>query len=463
MTSIKSLITKKSVRLSLAVGLATAIAVPFGVQAWGPSRQTFTIENPANYVTFNSITNNPVVGDERNFAVARDASINTDGHWSDNIDIQDGKEYTVRVYVHNNANANLNLKALNTRVTAAIDGDADTSAALSAYVSADNANPQQVWDDVKFTNDKHFRLSYVPGSAEIYNNGFAAGGQGRALSDDIVSQQGTRVGYAEAGDGIVPGCFQYVSYVYFKVRAAEVPEPNFTVEKKVRLNGQTDWNVSAIEAQPGQKVDYQIGYQNTGNSNQDNVIVRDTLPANVAYVQGSTTLKNAIYPSGNGTNVASNAVVGSGLDIGGYTPGSNAFVRFSATMPTNDQLEVCGKNTLRNTVRITTDNGTKTDTVDVIVTKTDCGPVQQECKPGIPAGDARCAECVPNQNGEMSDECTPAVLPSTGPADAIMIIIAVAALGTITAQVVKRRRIAKATAEAQAQAIAEQTNTTENQ
>jgi uncharacterized repeat protein (TIGR01451 family) len=462
MTSLKSLITKKSVRLSIVSAVAAAIVVPIGVQAWGPSRPTFTIENPANYVTFNSITNNPVVGDERNFAVARDASINTDGGWSDNIDIQNGKEYTVRVYVHNNANANLNLQALNTRVTAAVDGDAGTNAALSAYVSADNANPQQVWDDVNFINDKHFRLSYVAGSAEIYNNGFAAGGQGRALSDNIVSAQGTPVGYAQAGDGIVPGCFQYVSYVYFKVRAAEVPEPNFTVEKKVRLNGQTDWNVNAIEAQPGQKVDYQIGYQNTGNSNQDNVIVRDTLPANTTYVQGSTTLKNAIYPNGNGTAVTSNAVVGSGLDIGGYTAGSNAFVRFTTTLPTNDQLEVCGKNTLRNTVSITTDNGTKIDTVDVVVTKTDCGPVQNECKPGVPAGDARCAECVPNQNGEMSDDCIAATLPSTGPAETLAVILAVATLGSVTSFLIKRNRALKATALAEALAQ-EQTETTERQ
>lgn len=30
-----------------------------GVWAWGPNRETFTVENPATYVTFNSITNNP--------------------------------------------------------------------------------------------------------------------------------------------------------------------------------------------------------------------------------------------------------------------------------------------------------------------------------------------------------------------------------------------------------------------
>lgn len=223
MTSLKSLITKKSVRLSVVSALAAAIIVPIGVQAWGPSRATFTIENPANYVTFNSITNNPIVGDERNFTVAKPASNTSSGGWSDNVDITGGDEYLVRVYVHNNANANLNLKALNTRVTAAIDGDADMNAAISAYVSADNANPRQVWDDVRFTNDKHFTLNYVAGSSKIYNNGFAAGGQGAEFSDAIVSAQGAPVGYAAAGDGIVPGCFEFVSYITFRVAATEVP------------------------------------------------------------------------------------------------------------------------------------------------------------------------------------------------------------------------------------------------
>ena len=35
--------------------------------AWGPERTTFTMEKPATYPTFNSITNNPTIGDERDF------------------------------------------------------------------------------------------------------------------------------------------------------------------------------------------------------------------------------------------------------------------------------------------------------------------------------------------------------------------------------------------------------------
>ena len=70
MSTLTSLIRRAPKRLFAAVAvIAAAIIVPAAVLAWGPDRPTFTIEQPANYVTFNSITNNPVHGDERNFVL----------------------------------------------------------------------------------------------------------------------------------------------------------------------------------------------------------------------------------------------------------------------------------------------------------------------------------------------------------------------------------------------------------
>ena len=93
--------------------LLASIALPTTILAWGPIRPTYTIEKPAPHVTFNSITNNPNYGDERNFVTIKDASNQNAGGWVDQITIQDGKEYYVRMYVHNNAAENLNLIANN--------------------------------------------------------------------------------------------------------------------------------------------------------------------------------------------------------------------------------------------------------------------------------------------------------------------------------------------------------------
>src|SRR5687767_12560566 len=74
---------------------------------WGPTRPTYTAANPAPHVTFNSITDNQSFGDERTFYDARNAS-NPNGPAQDQIQVADGDELVMRVYVHNNAAANLN-------------------------------------------------------------------------------------------------------------------------------------------------------------------------------------------------------------------------------------------------------------------------------------------------------------------------------------------------------------------
>jgi hypothetical protein len=63
--------------------IAAAVIVPASIFAWGPNRSTFTIDSPANYVTFNSITDNPNIGDERNFVGIRESG--TNNLWSDDM------------------------------------------------------------------------------------------------------------------------------------------------------------------------------------------------------------------------------------------------------------------------------------------------------------------------------------------------------------------------------------------
>ena len=79
-------------RVSIVVAAFVALAVTTGVSAYGPERETFTTQNAAPYITFNSITNNGQYGDERNFMLVKDASITTKGDWKDEIAVEDGKE-----------------------------------------------------------------------------------------------------------------------------------------------------------------------------------------------------------------------------------------------------------------------------------------------------------------------------------------------------------------------------------
>ena len=123
---------KKTTKAGIAVAAVAAVATSaMVISAFGPDdRQTYTMENPADKVTFNSITNNPtligatdtaacegnVACDERYFVSASeytgDASKNS---WGDTTTVEDGKEYVVRMYVHNDAASNLNLVAENVK------------------------------------------------------------------------------------------------------------------------------------------------------------------------------------------------------------------------------------------------------------------------------------------------------------------------------------------------------------
>lgn len=405
------LFARFSPKLFALIAMLAVALVPMIASAWGPARSTFTMEEPANYVTFNSITNNPKVGDERNFVVLRPAG--TDGAWQDETTVTADGEYQVRLYVHNNAKAPLNLVATNTRATVALNGAAGKRSAITGYVSADNANPGKVWDDAALVSAKNFTMSYVPGSAKIYNAGFA-GDAGVALPDSLFSTDGTLVGY-NGLDGKVPGCSQYVSYIYFNVSVKTEIAANFEMDKKVRVVGATEW-LDQTNAKPGDTLEYRIGYYNTGQATQNNVVVKDTLPKNVTYIPGSTILQNANHKDG--VKVESDDIIkANGINIGNYEGGAKAYVFFKSKIADNKDLAVCGNNTLRNYGIVKTDNGSKEDSADTIVPKEDCGTSQKECKPGIPEGDERCAEVAGG------------TIPATGPGAAIAIVAVLALLG----------------------------------
>ena len=346
--------------IAAVVVAGASVALTF---AWGPSRDTYTVAHPADHITFNSITDNPEVGDERNFVVVKDAANTSEGGWQDDVTVQPGKEYLVRVYVHNNAADSLNLTATNTRVMAALGTNTGTKVGLTGYVSADNATPGEVWDDASFTSSNSFNMAYVAGSAKIYNN--ATGAAGRSVSDSIVDGSGALVGYA-ANDGKVPGCFQYASYVTFKVKPQFASTASFDMSKSVRKSGTTTWG-ETVASKAGDTVQYRIKYTNTSTTQQDNVTVRDKMPAGVSYVPGTTKLflgSDPLTPRSMSDNVTSG-----GINIGSYSPGGTALVIFDAKVNANDKLPTCGPNTLKNVASVETDYGTKEEGADVTVDK----------------------------------------------------------------------------------------------
>ena len=375
--TITSLLGKVSKRVWALTAIATAtVAIPAGLLAWGPDRPTYTMAHPADHVTFNSITDNPVQGDERNFVQIR--NVTTNSKFSENESLVPGNEYEVYVFYHNDAASNLNDAAHNYKGIATgaymqaelpASVAAGSTGTINGYVGATNASPSKVWDEatVKNTTGGAIDIRIESGSAKITKNGKT---NGKTLPDALFTT-GTPLGY-DALDGKVPGCTQYSGYVTYRFKA---DQPNFTVAKTVSAHDQNKFGEN-VSTKAGDLVDFLIQYKNTGTTQQDNVVIRDKLPAHLSYVAGSTYVSNSA--TGNKfQSIKADTVTQQGINIGSYAPGAGGFVKFTAKVAAESEL-ACGTNTLTNTAAADTQNGSKSDTATVTVTK-NCVEQVQAC------------------------------------------------------------------------------------
>lgn len=388
--------------------LAAAVVVPAALFAWGPQdRPTYTYANPADHVTFNSMTGTPHYGDERNFVRIKEATA-ANSTYTDKVNLQPGKEYSVMVYFHNNAKTSLNSEenqfkgiATNTKMRVQMPATvkAGETASIVGFISADNAQPKEVVDEAEGVASNNIALRYVPDSAVIGSNGAVNG----TKMPETLYTTGAALGF-DALNGKLPGCNEFAGYVVFKVK---VDQPNFIVEKTVSEKGKNAYQ-ETLAAKAGSEVEYKIHYKNTGTTDQNDVVIKDVLPAGVSYVAGSTQVSNAAS-NNQWKATTNNEVTKGGLNVGNYAAGGGAYVKFTAKVADNANLAKCGLNTLVNTATAQTKNGDKSDTATITVTKT----------------------CAPGETPKTTP-VVPAELPKTGAGESILSLIG---LGSVVAAI----------------------------
>jgi len=351
----------------LTVVAAATIAVPAVTHAdlEGANRPTKAyVQGMAGFdhVQFNSFTGVPGVGDERQFMSGR-LSTSTGAFYDSMEGVSAGQEITVEVYVHNNADTSLNASgvgvARNTRVRVALPTGLATSQTAQAFISADNATPQAIEDDFPVSGNSQFGLQYVPGSAHIKTNF-----QDVALSDDIVSANGTLVGDNNL-KGDFPGCFEHAAYITMKVK---VVTPSFSLEKDVRMSGTTAWQ-KQVAAKSGDKVDFVLGFHNNGTTPLNQVVVGDRMPVGLTYVPGTTYWYSSLT-NNQWSKVSDDGWMAGGITLGTFAPDSGAFVKFTATVDDASKLQ-CGLNRITNIgFGHPANEGTVQGSAEVDVTKT---------------------------------------------------------------------------------------------
>ena len=197
------------------------------IEAWGPrGRETFTYLEGSPYPVFNSLTDNPSLGDERNFVRVREAG--TDAPFSDNADIVPGRKYEIFVYYNNNARAELNETgegvANNVRLSIAFPNRvyAGEAALVKGTISSTNSFIDTVFDSAFLHASETIDLHYITNSATIHCSGSA---NGKHLNDQaLLSKQGVLLAYYDNYWGVIPGSFEYAGFVTFEIATEKAAE-----------------------------------------------------------------------------------------------------------------------------------------------------------------------------------------------------------------------------------------------
>lgn len=405
--------------------LGLSLSTIASVFAWGPeNRPTFTMEEPATYPTFNSITNNPTIGDERDFVRVGeiDAEV-TD--LKNEVEVVPGRQYLVYIYFHNNASSTYNDSAhdhsgvaIRTRMANSFSTvlTPENKGTITSVITADNANPADVWDEAYMTTTtKKVLMHYVPGSAKIYNDWKT---NGNTMSTDLFTQEGTLLGLNSL-NGVIPGCEEYHGIVTYVLQAEEL---GGTIDKTVSTDG-NNYSESA-KVKPGDEVYFKLAIVNTGDIELTNAVVRDSLPEGLTLVPGSVELRanDSTTP-----DVLSDDISGAGYNLGTIGTGNTVYITYRATVGGDFDCE--GTELLNNAELIydsDTDSGDSSkDSASVNVVRADCEepetPPLDNCEtnPGKEGCQAE-KTCLTNPEMEGCQQ-----LPNTGPVEIIMAIVVV--------------------------------------
>ncbi len=126
--------------------------------------------------------------------------------------------------------------------------------------------------------------------------------------------------------------------------------PAYTIQKEVRAVGTASYSKSITLAQPGTTVEYRITVKSTGTAAAQNVKAYDTLPAHIAYTDGTAAL------NGNALTAAQAAGffnASTGYTIGSLAPGASDVFTFKAVVGPADTTANCVAETLNNVGKIT--------------------------------------------------------------------------------------------------------------
>ncbi|MFK0071891.1 hypothetical protein [Arthrobacter woluwensis] len=183
---------------------------------WGPERPMFTINNGGSmYPTFNSISDNPNLGDERNFVALKDARNMSPGGWGDDVWGRPGDEFLMRIYVNNSGTDSFGIVKAGWIQGAKLEvGVLGGGNQYSVFGKLTALNAATVWDGATVHVDPGVTVSLEASEATLSNN--AHPNNGLQIDPRVTTAGGVLIGYDKMDEEIQPG-YQYASYFTVKV------------------------------------------------------------------------------------------------------------------------------------------------------------------------------------------------------------------------------------------------------
>jgi uncharacterized repeat protein (TIGR01451 family) len=276
-----------------------------------------------------------------------------------------GDEIVFRFYFHNGV---LNSTATNTIARALLPNTVGTQHRVLSHLWSDQT--QAITDTVvngtivgygagfsEINLTTPGRLEYVAGSSKIWRDN--PDQNGVTIPDGITSTNGINI-------GSISGCWEYSGYITFKARVKSAA--SIAIDKYVGYPGTgMSWDTILQNAKEGETVAWKIPVKNTGQTDALEVLVKDTLPATLTYIAGSTVYFGPDAPA-NGYQMP-DGITGNGLYINNLKPGDANVVYFvfQTKIGTNLTYGSGGTAELVNTATATYNNQSVQDQARVIV------------------------------------------------------------------------------------------------
>jgi len=344
-------------------GSVDSLAVAHGsasTEGWGPDRIIYSNGERPEYrtapPTLNSVTDNPMHGDERNYFQVREAG--GDQNWGDSVELQPGREYELSIlYANNTADLAIDFVRARVQHPKTVKHKDTRVHKATAFVSAAQTVPAEVWDTVDLVNNTNgdITLLYKEGSARV----MGSGDRTRPIESSELFGAGTLVGSADSPGTVPPGTDGFGTVV-FTLRSVA---PGFTFESGVQPGTAGNDFRTIIEAPHGTPVRVRLTYFNHGTTVQRKVTLKALFSESIQFVPESAVLINSSHRNG---VVLKDGIAAGGVQIGDYNPKSNAALYFTAVV----YGEPCSIISLKST--ITTPNGDSYDTVLIRITGRNC-------------------------------------------------------------------------------------------